>query len=223
MKKNEIEVGGTYSAKVSDKLTKVKIESTNVLGGWDATNLATGKKVRIKSAQRLRRAVKKAGKAEATKEAKAKEHDPDRCATPRCRGTPAVVHLDKPLCQKCWTKHCDEERKAEDTAAGKPETAKPAKDATRAKRGDDGGKSDGKAKDKRLSALDAAAQVIEKAGKPMRAKELITAMAEQQLWCSPSGATPHATLYAAMTREIAAKGDAARFKKIERGQFAFNA
>ena len=34
-----------------------------------------------------------------------------------------------------------------------------------------------------------------------------------------SGKTPHATLYAAMLREIAKKGDAARFRKADRGLF----
>ena len=79
------------------------------------------------------------------------------------------------------------------------------------------------AKPKRVSALDAAAQVLQKAGKPMRSQELIAAMAERGLWKSPNGKTPHATLYAAMLREIGAKGAIARFKKVDRGQFAFNA
>jgi short subunit dehydrogenase-like uncharacterized protein len=79
------------------------------------------------------------------------------------------------------------------------------------------------AKSKRISAIDAAAQVLKTTGKPMRAQELITAMAEQKLWTSPGGKTPHATLYAAILREINTKGTAARFTKFERGQFAFNA
>ncbi|MHC4405845.1 MAG: hypothetical protein ACYTG0_39880 [Planctomycetota bacterium] len=54
MKKNEVKIGGVYAAKVSDKLVSVRIDAENPHGGWDATNLATGKKVRIKSAQRLR-------------------------------------------------------------------------------------------------------------------------------------------------------------------------
>ena len=54
MKKNEVQVGGVYSAKVSDKVVEVRIDAENRHGGWDATNLATNKKVRIKSAQRLR-------------------------------------------------------------------------------------------------------------------------------------------------------------------------
>jgi len=78
----------------------------------------------------------------------------------------------------------------------------------------------GDAKPKRVSALDAAAEVLRKAGQPMRSQDMIVAMAEQGLWTSPAGKTPHATLYAAILREIGAKGDAARFKKVDRGQFA---
>ena len=58
MKKAEVKVGGHYTAKVSDKLTTVRIDAENPHGGWDATNTATGKKVRIKSAQRLRGAAR---------------------------------------------------------------------------------------------------------------------------------------------------------------------
>ena len=54
MKNNEVTLGGTYLAKVTDKVVPVRIDATNPHGGWDATNLATNKKVRIKSAQRLR-------------------------------------------------------------------------------------------------------------------------------------------------------------------------
>ncbi len=82
---------------------------------------------------------------------------------------------------------------------------------------------DRKRNSKRVSALDAAAQVLAKAEKPMGAQELITAMAEQGLWKSPAGKTPHATLYAAMMREVAAKGSASRFRKVDRGLFASNA
>ena len=72
-----------------------------------------------------------------------------------------------------------------------------------------------------MSALDAAAKVLKQAGEPMNCKALITAMAEQGLWTSPAGKTPHATLYAAILREINTKGSEARFKKVERGQFAY--
>jgi len=77
-------------------------------------------------------------------------------------------------------------------------------------------------KPKRTSALDAAAQVLAGAKEPMTAGALITAMAERELWTSPGGKTPHATLYAAIVREIKVKGTDARFTKTDRGLFAFN-
>jgi len=64
--------------------------------------------------------------------------------------------------------------------------------------------------------------VLKSVGKSMRAQELIAAMAEQGLWKSPAGATPHATLYASMMREARDKGTTSRFRKVDRGQFAFN-
>ncbi len=45
------------SAKVNDRVVHVRIEAENRSGGWDATNLATRKKVRIKTAQRLREKI----------------------------------------------------------------------------------------------------------------------------------------------------------------------
>ncbi len=80
-------------------------------------------------------------------------------------------------------------------------------------------KADADARPKRISALDAAAEVLKKAGQPMRAQEMIAAMSEAGLWSSPSGKTPHATLYAAILREIGDKGDDARFRKTDRGLF----
>ncbi len=74
-------------------------------------------------------------------------------------------------------------------------------------------------KPKRVSALDAAAQVLAASDVPMRAKEMIAKMEAKGLWKSPGGKTPEATLYAAIIREIAAKGDKARFKKHDKGVF----
>ena len=82
-----------------------------------------------------------------------------------------------------------------------------------------GGNAPKEKKPKRVSALDAAAQVIAGAKVPMRAKEMIAEMEAKGLWKSPGGKTPEATLYAAIIREIAAKGDKARFKKHDKGVF----
>lgn len=78
------------------------------------------------------------------------------------------------------------------------------------------------ADDKRVSAIDAAAQVLAEASEPLNAKQLIDAIVAQGLWSSPAGKTPHATLYSAILREIKAKGPGARFTKTERGKFAAN-
>jgi hypothetical protein len=74
--------------------------------------------------------------------------------------------------------------------------------------------------DGKLSALDAAAKVLADAGEAMNTKAMIEAMAVKGLWTSPGGATPWATLYSAITREINEKGADARFVKVERGRFA---
>ena len=75
------------------------------------------------------------------------------------------------------------------------------------------------AKDKKMSALDAAAKVLGETGQPMTSGELIEAMAKKGYWSSPNGQTPGATLYAAMIREIGKKGKESRFAKTERGKF----
>ncbi|MBM4000560.1 MAG: hypothetical protein FJ297_13665 [Planctomycetes bacterium] len=89
----------------------------------------------------------------------------------------------------------------------KTKAAKPAKATA---------KSDGK----KLSQIEAALAVLAKAGEPMNCKAMVEAMAKQGLWNSPGGATPDATLYASILRDINTKGKEARFKKVDRGQFA---
>jgi len=88
----------------------------------------------------------------------------------------------------------------------KPTTTKPAK-ASKA------------AKPKRVSLLDAAATVLASAKKPMTAKAIVEQVTSKGMWTSGKGKTPHATLYAAMIREIAKKQTDARFKKVDRGLF----
>ena len=78
-------------------------------------------------------------------------------------------------------------------------------------------------KEKKVSAIDAAAQVLASSKEAMNCKEMIDAMAKKALWTSPGGKTPHATLYSAIIREIALKGKEARFVKTERGKFCANA
>jgi hypothetical protein len=198
MKKNEVKAGGTYLAKVSDKVVPVRITGESRYGGWDAVNTKTGKTVRIKSAQRLRgpatlsKAEVQAAKtavAAATGEAKA-VLGPAAKDLSKVLGVPVVV--------------------APDAKAAKAEKA-----VTVAKRKAE--------KPKRKGALDAAVEVLKAAaGGPLGAKEMVERMLAKGLW-QTKGKTPAATLYAAIIREIAAKGKEARFHKTARGMFELSA
>jgi hypothetical protein len=72
---------------------------------------------------------------------------------------------------------------------------------------------------KKLSALAAAARVLQESKQPMRCSDLIEAMTTKGYWTSPSGKTPQATLSAAIQREIALKKDQSRFKKTGPGRY----
>jgi len=196
MKNAEIKIGGVYRAKVSDKLTDVRIDRTNPHGGWDGTNLATGKTIRIKSAQRLRSPSKT--KAASTAGARAKDDA-------KSGGKQTSTKRE----QAPSTKVAQTKAKS----AGKPtrKTATKASPAEKTKT----------AKPKKPSGLDAAAQVLAEANEPMRCKDMVETMIAKGLWSS-SGKTPHATIYAAIIREIAGKGDQSRFKKTDRGLFTIN-
>jgi len=118
------------------------------------------------------------------------------------------------------------EANAEPTKAAKGKRGGPkAAPGTTAAKGDKAKrpKPSKEAKPKRMSALDAAAIVLKSSKEPLNCDALIEAMSTRKLWVSPNGATPAQTLYAAIVREIKAKGREARFIKSERGHFAINA
>jgi hypothetical protein len=72
MKKAEVKIGGKYYANVTGKRVEIQIDAEKSTGGWAATNLATGKKIHIKSAQRLQGEVgARRGRAKATTAANA--------------------------------------------------------------------------------------------------------------------------------------------------------
>jgi len=181
MKKNEVQVGSAYLAKVSDKVVPVRITGTSGHGGWDAVNEATGKKVHIKSAQRLR------GPAEQPEAVDAK-----------CRHVVADALPAAPAAQGA---------KPDGKAAKDAKAAPKAPKAKRAAKKRDG-----------LSGLDAAAKVLADAGKPMNCKAIVETMLAKGLW-KTGGRTPASTIYAAILREVRAKGKDARFRKTDRGQF----
>jgi len=57
MKKAQVEIGKVYLAKISGNLTGVRIWRESPYGGWDGANTKTGRQVRIKSGQKLRKLI----------------------------------------------------------------------------------------------------------------------------------------------------------------------
>jgi hypothetical protein len=182
MRQNEVQIGKVYLVKVSERLVRVRIDSANPRGGWEGTNLSTGRRVRIKSARRLRC------------EAGASHPTGDVGVPARQRRAAA----ESPAAAE----------KENSTPQHNPEVAT----AIPPTRGPDG-------KAKRLSVLEAACRILREAGRPMTVKEILALAEAKGYWTSPGGKTPDRTLYAAILREIAAKGTEARFRKVERGRF----
>ena len=214
MLKKDVEIGGVYYAKVTNKLVQVRIDAGNRYGGWDATNLSTGKKIRIKSAQRLGVAVgdDDATRDKATKKAKATA-ETQQAPTSTPRGEDAATAESAPVvCPNCGSSEFDEDGDCAKCHEPKDadKEAKAKKPRTKKAKAD---------KPKRMSGLDAAARVLDELGQPMTAKEMVEAAEGKGYWKSPGGKTPHATVYSAIIREIAKKGDTSRFAKTERGKF----
>lgn len=55
MKNSDVQIGATYLVKVADNLVPVKLIRQHPSGGWEGVSAKTGKTIRIKSAQRLRK------------------------------------------------------------------------------------------------------------------------------------------------------------------------
>jgi len=217
MKKNDIKIGTTYTAKITNRVVPVRIDAENRHGGWDATNLVTKKKVRIKSAAKLRSEYRENMKAVA-----AADQDPRNNArlrderTTSKSGQTATSGGERAMSQTTKTKKAPQARTAATPAKSKPKTdtaARTTKAATRAKR-----EATADTAKKRTGILDAAAQILAKAKEPMGCKAIVETAIESGAW-KTNGRTPQATLYAAITREISKKGKDARFEKVDRGRF----
>ena len=76
---------------------------------------------------------------------------------------------------------------------------------------------------KQMSQLAAAIRVLSQSQGAMSCVAIVEAMTTAGYWKSPGGATPAATLYASILREIQAQGDNSRFRKVGRGLFELTA
>jgi len=236
MKKQQVKIGGVYSAKITDKVVPVRIDAEHSGGGgWDATNLKTNRKVRIKSAQKLR------GPAKAPSTTPANRDNSDAKAAKAIKNGNLADGIEVPT-SRAKKKLTAAERKAllakhkadQENARVRNERASSAdgmtaseramtESAADAKRGKKKAKASSKEKKpKKLSLIDAAVQVLAEADEPMNCKQIVEQVTAKKLWSSEA-ATPWATLYSAILRETQNKGDDARFIKVERGRFTLSA
>ena len=207
MKKNEVKLGQTYRCKVNGSVADVRITAENPHGGWDCVNLLTNRKVRVKSPQRLR-GLTPQRPAKRKKIVTLAEYEAEAKAETGARKkgiAKAVEAVEKGNLARGVKVPTGAKRSAKAT-----KDAKPAGKRDTGQRGANGAK--------RPSGLDAAAQVLADAKEPLGAKEMVAQMLAKGLW-QTAGRTPAATIYAAIIREIATKGDDARFRKVERGKF----
>ena len=91
MTENEIQIGGIYRAKVTNRVVDIRIDCENPNGGWDATNLTTGKTIRIKTARRLL----------APSQSQQEQSGLDEVPCPSCNGVGTEPTEDENTCPRC--------------------------------------------------------------------------------------------------------------------------
>jgi hypothetical protein len=101
MKKADVQTGATYLVKVAGNLVPVKITREHDSGGWIGRSVKTGKTIRIKSPQRLRKCLDDTAPVAAKAEAATKDAKPaaggdtgERGATGANRGAKSMSLLD---------------------------------------------------------------------------------------------------------------------------------
>ena len=101
MKQSDVKIGATYQVKVASNLVPVKIVRPHDSGGWEGTSVKTGKTIRIKTAQRLRRQLadaprpaKELTKATTNAKVETKRDTGERGATGAKRETKPMSLLD---------------------------------------------------------------------------------------------------------------------------------
>jgi hypothetical protein len=194
MKKNDVEAGKVYRVKVSGSVQDVRITGENPHGGWDGVNVATKRKVRIKSAQRLR-AVAGERPANRTKIVSLAEYEAD------AKGSAPAA----------------------DVGPGAEKAAKDAKPAPKRDTGEPDAKGGEPKRMSIMSAAVKVLEERDPADGPLTCPQMLERMTAKGYW-SPArgGKTPASTLYAAILREINTKGEASRFDKVERGKFSLS-
>ena len=220
MKKDEVQIGATYQVSVTGKLAPVKIVRENPHGGWNGVNVETKREVRIKSAQRLRKRLDAAPRALPSERLGVPPTTPDVDA--KVKAAEAAT-APKPIPGAQDAPGAARPTEASKDAGGKTGRATGEPGAKGGQPVAKGGKATCLREDthRQMSLVDAAVSILSQgSGDPMGCKDPVAEAVNRGLWAPRTGKTPASTLYAAILREIATKGDKSRFIKTERGRFA---
>ncbi len=218
MKKQQVQIGQLYAAKITNKVVPVRITAEHKDGGWVGVNTQTNREVRIKTAQKLRNKIAPAPGPGSKTDSTGKPASTSGGAS----GGAVKKKLTAAERRALLAKHKADQENARlrDEREASPEGMSASEQAMASSAGKKRAKQDATPQDKKLSLIDAAVQVLGDAKDPMNTKQMVETITERGLWSPRSGGkTPHATLYSAILREIQKKGADARFTKVGRGQF----
>jgi hypothetical protein len=210
MSEKTVKLGLVFSAKVGGSYIPVRIDKALGKGRYEGVALPSGRPVKT-----CADAIRGDGQTEEAWRAKrTPQPAPDAPAPAKeAQGSagPAATAKQKP------------DAKATKTAKGKTKVTMTKADAVNAAMTAVAvAKKARPAKQRKPGGLDAAVAVLAEAGKPMHTADMVKRMLETGLW-KTHGKTPAATIYAAIIREIAVKGDKSRFRKTDRGTFDLTA
>jgi hypothetical protein len=213
MKKQGVELHKVYAAKVSGKVVPVRLDSTSPHGGWNCTNMVTRKPCRVATAQRLRGLWPKKTLPIVA------EKDDSKADDKGVAETVAAVEKGN-LAEGVTVPETNRDHAADGQAADEKATTTSASKAKKGRKAASEARpaSQVAAQTTRPSLLNLAAIALAEAGQPLNCKEMVEKVLATGLW-QTSGKTPSATLYSAILREVTTKGEAARFRKVERGKF----
>jgi hypothetical protein len=195
MQREEIQIGASYTCRVGRNTVEVRVTAASADGGWQVET-HTGRTMAIRDPERF---VARVG-------VRGVPSDTGVAAGPVAVATPEAPEVG----EAAATVEAPAVEPAAEVALPVPEAQAAGEQS--AGTGPEGGT---------MSMLDAAVHLLGRAEGPMQCKDLVEQARAQGLWAPRRGGkTPDRTLYAAILREITGKGEAARFRKAERGRFA---
>jgi len=241
-----VEVGAVYRASVNGKKIEVRVERETWKGdkhtGWGGINLATNRPTVIKTGTKMTRIEEPAAPAPApgspapgtpgtVAPAGGKRAKAPKAAAPEPAATAANVANDAG--SGGGGKPGGGEDPGGQLTEGKPHRQNPHQPkpsaGKNAKRNRDGARAPRTPRTpqaprtprvpRKPGILALAAEVLAKSKEPMTCAAIVEKVLASKQWVT-AGKTPAATLYAAIIRDIRAKGKESRFTKTDRGLFA---